>query len=104
MLGAAWAVSLGCWAATYYVDNKLDDYVGHDGSSWALAYQRFQDAVCKAKHNDTILVAPGTYGDDQGTVEDKGDTTGGNANYSYQKNRIWINNKHITLKSSGARP
>ena len=101
MLGAAWAVSLGCWAATYYVDNKLDDYTGHDGSSWALAYHRIQDAVARAVNNDTILVAPGTYGDDQGTVEDKGDTTGGNANYSYQKNRIWINNKHITLKSSG---
>ena len=87
-------------AATYYVDNKLDDYTGHDGSSWALAYHRIQDAVARAVNNDTILVAPGTYGDDQGTVEDKGDTTGGNANYSYQKNRIWINNKHITLKSS----
>ena len=87
-------------AATYYVDNKLDDYTGHDGSSWALAYHRIQDAVDRAASGDTVLVAPGTYGDDQGTVEDKGDTTGGNANYSYQKNRIWINNKHITLKSS----
>ena len=32
-------------ASTYYVDNKLDDYTGHDGSSWALAYHRIQDAV-----------------------------------------------------------
>ena len=87
-------------AATYYVDNKLDDYTGHNGSSWALAYHRIQDAVERAVNNDTILVAPGTYGDDQGTVEDKGDTSGSNANYSYQKNRVWINNKHITLKSS----
>ena len=87
-------------AATYYVDNKLDDYTGHDGSSWALAYHRIQDAVARAASGDTVIVAPGTYGDDQGTVEDKGDATGQNANYSYQKNRIWINNKHITLKSS----
>ena len=87
-------------AATYYVDNKLDDYTGHDGSSWALAYHRIQDAVGRAVNGDTVLVAPGTYGDDQGTVEDKGDTSGGNVHYSYQKNRIWINNKHITLKSS----
>ena len=87
-------------AATYYVDNKLDDYTGHDGSSWALAYHRIQEAVARAASGDTVIVAPGTYGDDQGTVEDKGDATGQNANYSYQKNRIWINNKHITLKSS----
>ena len=90
-------------AATYYVDNKLDDYTGHDGSSWALAYHRIQDAVERAVNNDTILVAPGTYGDDQGTVEDKGDTSGSNANYSYQKNRVWINNKHITLSRRRAR-
>ena len=96
----ACCLTLGASAATYYVDNKLDDYTGHDGSSWALAYHRIQDAVERAASGDTVLVAPGTYGDDQGTVEDKGDASGGNANYSYQKNRIWINNKHITLKSS----
>ena len=28
----------GLAATTYYVDNKLDDYTGHDGSSWALAH------------------------------------------------------------------
>ena len=86
-------------ATTYYVDNKLDDYTGHDGSSWALAYHRIQDAVERAASGDTVLVAPGTYGDDQGTVEDKGDTSGGNIHYSYQKNRIWINNKHLYCSS-----
>ena len=85
-------------AATYYVDNKLDDYTGHDGSSWALAYHRIQDAVARAASGDTVIVAPGTYGDDQGTVEDKGDATGQNANYSYQKNRIWINNKRSSRR------
>ena len=96
----ACCVTLGASATTYYVDNKLDDYTGHNGSSWALAYHRIQDAVARAASGDTVLVAPGTYGDDQGTVVDAGDATGQNANYSYQKNRIWINNKHITLKSS----
>ena len=96
----ACCLTLGASAATYYVDNKLDDYTGHNGSSWALAYHRIQDAVARAASGDTVIVAPGTYGDDQGTVVDNGDATGQNANYSYQKNRIWINNKHITLKSS----
>lgn len=85
-------------AATYYVDNTLDDYSGHDGSSWEKAYQRIQTAVEKAANGDTVLVAPGTYGDDQGVVIDY-QANGANANYSYRENRVWINNKHITLKS-----
>ena len=87
-------------SATYYVDNKLSDYDGHDGTSWKLAFKRIQDAVDKAKNGDTVIVAPGVYGDDQGTVVDNGSADGSNVNYSYKPNRIWINNKHITLKSS----
>lgn len=84
----------------WYVDNKLSSYEGHDGSSWTKAFRRIQEAVNKTSNGDTVLVAPGVYGDDQGTVIDNGDSTGKNQNYSYQPNRIWINNKHITLKSS----
>lgn len=86
--------------ATWYVDNKLESYENADGKTWETAFHRIQDAVDKAKSDDTVLVAPGTYGDDQGTVIDNGDSTGKNGNYTYQPNRIWINNKHITLKSS----
>ena len=86
-------------AKTIYVDNKLDDYTGHNGTSWALAYHRIQDAVAAASSGDTVLVARGEYGDDQGTVIDN-TANGSNVNFSYQKNRIWINNKHITLKSA----
>ena len=94
----ATAMPIVAGATTYYVDNKLDDYAGHDGTSWELAYKRIQDAVAKAASGDTVLVARGTYGDDQGTVVDCGDPT--NENYSYQPNRIWINDKHITIKSA----
>ena len=94
----AMAMPIAAEATTYYVDNKLDDYTGHNGTSWELAYKRIQDAVAKAATGDTVLVARGTYGDDQGTVVDCGPTN--NANYSFQPNRIWINNKHITLKSA----
>ena len=94
-------VSARCEAAnTYYVDNKLGDYNGHDGSSWELALFRIQDAVAKAKSGDTVIVAPGVYGDDQGTVVDSDGADGSNENYSYITNRIWIHNKNITLRSS----
>ena len=94
-------VSARCEAAnTYYVDNKLGDYNGHDGSSWELALFRIQDAVAKAKNGDTVIVAPGVYGDDQGTVVDSDGADGSNENYSYITNRIWIHNKNITLRSS----
>lgn len=90
--------ALSAVATTYYVDNKLDDYTGHDGSSWEKACLRIQDAVEKAKNGDVVLVARGTYGDEQGVVIDN-QADGGNSNYSYRENRIWINNKHITLRS-----
>ena len=97
-LAAATLLPLAVGAKTIYVDNKLDDYTGHNGTSWALAYHRIQEAVAAASSGDTVLVAPGEYGDDQGTVIDN-EAAGGNTHYSYQKNRVWINNKHITLKS-----
>ncbi len=58
--------SAGLAATTYYVNNGMSDYTGHDGSTSALALQRIQEAINKATSGDTILVAPGVYGDDQG--------------------------------------
>ena len=60
-------LALDAVAGTVYVDNKLSDYTGHDGSSWQMAYRTIQDGVNAASDGDTVLVAPGTYGDDQGT-------------------------------------
>ena len=87
-------------ANTYYVDNTLDDYTGADGSE-KKPFKVIQQAVEKAASGDTVLVKPGIYGDDQGTVIDTDKNNPSSAWYSYMPNRIWINNKHITLKSTG---
>ena len=62
-----WLGARTATAGTVYVDNNLSDYAGHDGSSWQLAYKTIQEGVNAAADGDTVLVAPGTYGDDQGT-------------------------------------
>ena len=88
-----WLGARSAYAGTVYVDNKLSDYAGHDGSSWQMAFKTIQDGVNAAAAGDTVLVAPGTYGDDQGKVAA---TTG------YHACRVYID-KPITLKSSGGR-
>ena len=86
-------LALDAVAGTVYVDNKLSDYTDHDGSSWQMAYRTIQDGVNAASDGDTVLVAPGTYGDDQGKVA---------AASSYHACRVYIS-KAITLKSSKGR-
>ena len=77
---------------TWYVDNKLSDYAGHDGTSWAKAYRVIQDAVNAAASGDTVLVAPGTYGDEQGSMK------------STVVARVVIpSDKALTIKSSGGK-
>ena len=102
---AAFAAAFQGFAATYYVDNTLDSYDGHDGSTPEKALHRIQDAVDLTVSGDTVIVAPGIYGDDQGVVRDtgwgKGSDNGMNTFFSYRDNRVWIHGKHITLKSSG---
>ena len=88
-----WLGAQTAHAGTVYVDNKLSDYAGHDGSSWQMAFKTIQEGVNAAADGDTVLVAPGTYGDDQGKVAA---TTG------YHACRVYID-KPITLKSSGGR-
>ena len=89
---AASCVSLTAEAvvATNYVDCKLADYTGHDGSSWQKAFKTIQEGVAAASSGDVVLVAAGDY-DDGGAV----DTLSGGGLY----NRVFINRKAITLKS-----
>lgn len=46
---------------TVYVDCKLDDYTGHDGSSWEQAVKTLKDGVAKCASGDTLKVASGVY-------------------------------------------
>lgn len=64
MLGtAAFAVP-----KTVYVDRNVAS--SGDGSSWASAFKTIQEGVNAASETevDTVLVAPGEYGEDQGAV------------------------------------
>ena len=79
-------------------------YVAKDGNDlydgYAAVYDgthgpkfRIQSAIDAANAGDTVMVAPGIYGDEQGAVS--ADTAGLTV-------RVFIN-KSITLKSSGGR-
>ena len=77
------------FGATNYVDCTMEDYTGHDGSSWDKAFKTIQEGVKAASADDVVLVAPGWY--DEG-----GDTAGAGDNYL--TNRVYIN-KRITVRS-----
>ena len=81
------------FGATNYVDCTMDDYAGHDGSSWDKAFKTIQEGVKAASADDVVLVAPGWY--DEG-----GDTVGAGDNYL--TNRVYIN-KRITVRSRDGR-
>ena len=89
--GVVVAVSLAfhtaAWADVIWVDNKLDDYTEHDGTTPELAYRTIQEAVAEANDNDEVRVRRGTYGADQGAVT----LTSG------ALSRVFISDKKINL-------
>ena len=82
---------------TFYVNNTVgnDDYDGlaaaYDGTHGPKL--KIQSAINAADNGDTVIVAPGTYGDEQGSVP---------ASTAGMTVRVYID-KSITLKSSGGR-
>ena len=61
ILAAGISAGMIAGGATNYVDCALQDYTGHDGSSWELAFETIQEAVDASAAGDTVLVAPGMY-------------------------------------------
>lgn len=88
-------------AKTNYVNKSMSDYTGHDGSTPQLAYERLQTALDNASTGDTIIVAPGDYGADQGLGQkgiDKYPEDGSARGAA--RIRVPIN-KNLLIKSSG---
>lgn len=89
--------SLPSFGKMLYVSNTVgnDEYDGLAAAYDGVHGPKFkiQSAIDAAEDGDTVIVAPGTYGDEQGTVP---------SSVAGQTVRIWID-KAITLKSSGDR-
>lgn len=79
---------------TIYVDKNVAS--SGDGTSWASAFKTIQEGVNAASTTevDTVLVAPGEYGEDQGYTNLTVSTKSQNA-------RVWINKKLILKSRDG---
>ena len=89
--------SLPSFGKMLYVSNTVgnDEYDGLAAAYDGVHGPKFkiQSAIYAAEDGDTVIVAPGTYGDEQGAVS---------SSVAGQTVRIWID-RAITLKSSGDR-
>ena len=99
MAGVALAICGVAFAKTNYVDKSMSDYTGHDGSTPEKAYRRIQDAIKNAANGDTILVAPGVYGDDQGLGR-TGKAINPDSGHWWGSARLLIAYKSLHLKST----
>ena len=53
-----------CQRCLLYVDSDLDDYTGHDGTTWSMAFEHIQPAIDSAAQRESpcaVWVAAGTY-------------------------------------------
>jgi hypothetical protein len=58
MLAAGMLAAMLARGATNYVDCALQDYAGHDGSSWELAFETIQEAVDAADGRQEVPIGP----------------------------------------------
>jgi hypothetical protein len=81
-------------AKTLYVKCGMDDYAGHNGTTWELAYETIQEAINASASGDLILVHSGVYN------KGVGRTT--NPTHWWGKSRIFCSGstKSLTIKSS----
>ena len=92
---------LGLTVSAYAKTNYVNNVTGNDGyDGLAAVYDgvhgpkfKIQSAIDAAEAGDTVMVAPGVYGDEQGSVP---------ASTAGQTVRVYID-KSITLQSSGGR-
>ena len=77
-------------AGTVYVDSKLGDYTGHDGSSWAKAFRTIQEGVDACGANGTVYVAKGDYAEGGANMPDESN------GYT---NRVCITNPGVTVEA-----
>ena len=79
---------------TIYVDKNVSS--SGDGTSWASAFKTIQEGVNAASTTevDTVLVAPGEYGEDQGY-------TNVTVSAKSQNCRVWITKKLILKSRDG---
>lgn len=83
------ACSVSAKDKVYYVDCQMDDYAGHDGSSWEKAFETIQEAINKCSNDDTIYVKPGLYNKGEGAQVS-----------SWGRARIGWNSKRLYIKST----
>ena len=76
-------------ASTVYVDSKLDDYTGHDGSSWAKAFKTIQEGVDACGEGGTVYVAKGSYAEGGRNIPEEPD------GYT---NRVCITNRGVLVE------
>ena len=76
-------------ASIVYVDSKLDDYAGHDGSSWAKAFKTIQEGVDACGEGGTVYVAKGVYAEGgRNVLDETSDFT----------NRVCITTRGVTVE------
>ena len=94
VVALAW--SLASFGATTWYANVANKSGTEDGMSEATGFVKIQDAVDRAADGDTVIVLPGTYGEEQGARPDYSVEKDG---VTYTSRSRVVIGRNITLKS-----